>query len=126
KAGQYGRPFAAGHANRSGADWALRAATLETRPPTWQECRRPRRPEPVIRSFIISSLTLSLLLVSGCDKPPAGTTPPDDDSGQTADKGKKDKKDRKDKGDKGDKGDDTSGDDLEDPTKKVCPAETAD
>ncbi|PRP89985.1 hypothetical protein ENSA5_69280 [Enhygromyxa salina] len=83
----------------------------------------------MFRSVIITSLVLSLALVTGCDKPPEGTNPPDD--GTTADAGKgKDKKKNKNR-DKtedggGEGGDDSGADDSEDPTKKVCPAETAD
>lgn len=84
----------------------------------------------MIRSSVISSFVLSLVLAggvissSGCDKSPPGTTPPGDDSEQSADtKGKKDKKD---KSDKKDKGDQEPQDSAEDPTKKVCAAETAD
>jgi hypothetical protein len=76
----------------------------------------------VIRSAIITSLVLSLVLVSGCDKPPDGvSTPPED--GTTADTGKKDKKK---KGEEGDTGSGDGNPQEEDPTKKVCPAETAD
>jgi hypothetical protein len=78
----------------------------------------------VIRSAIITSLVLSLALTSGCDKPPEGSsTPPED--GATADTGKG-KKDKKPKGDEGGTGGEGGGTDEEDPTKKVCPAETAD
>ena len=38
----------------------------------------------MIRTAITTALVLSLALVTGCDKPTEGTTPPDDDSGQTA------------------------------------------
>jgi hypothetical protein len=82
----------------------------------------------VIRSAIITSLVLSLALTSGCDKPPDGTTTPPED-GQTADDGGG-KKPKKGKGDKGDEGGEGGGEgggsNEEDPTKKVCPAETAD
>lgn len=83
----------------------------------------------MIRSTIITSFALSLLLFTGCDKSkPDGTNPPDDGSETADNKGKKDKKNKKGKKDKG--GDDTGGDggadDANDPTKKVCPAETAD
>lgn len=81
----------------------------------------------MIRSSIITSFVLSLALMSsGCDKPPEGsTTPPED--GATAEEGKGKGK-GKDKGNKGegDTGGDTGGAQEEDPTKKVCPAETAD
>jgi len=82
----------------------------------------------VIRSSIFSSLLLSLVLVAGCDKNPPQTDPPGDD--QTADAGGKGKGGKGGKG-KGNKGDDDPGDDggsadENDPTKKVCPAETAD
>jgi hypothetical protein len=77
----------------------------------------------VIRSAIITSFVLSLALMSGCDKPPEGSsTPPED--GSTADTGKGGK-DKKKKGDEGDTGG-GGGPEEEDPTKKVCPAETAD
>ncbi len=78
----------------------------------------------MIRSAIITSFVLSLALMSsGCDKPPEGSsTPPED--GSTADSGKGGK-DKKKKGDEGDTGG-GGGADEEDPTKKVCPAETAD
>lgn len=80
----------------------------------------------MIRSAIITSLVFSLALATGCDKPPEGTNPPDD-GGQTADKGKgKDKKKGKGKTEGDGGGSDGGGDDLEDPTKKVCPAETSD
>jgi hypothetical protein len=78
----------------------------------------------VIRSAIITSLVLSFALTSACDKPPEGSsTPPED--GATADTGKG-KKDKKPKGDEGGTGGEGGGTDEEDPTKKVCPAETAD
>jgi hypothetical protein len=82
----------------------------------------------VIRTSIISSLALSLVLVAGCKKDPPGTEPPTDgDTAQTED-GKKPKKPKK--GDKGDTdGGDTdgaaTGGDEMDPTKKVCDAVTA-
>lgn len=77
----------------------------------------------MIRTAFISSLALSLCLVAGCDKEPAGTTPPKD--GETADAGKGGKGGKGDKGNKGDKGDKGSEEpvDENDPTKKVCPAE---
>jgi hypothetical protein len=78
----------------------------------------------VIRSAIITSLVLSLALMSsGCDKPPDGvSTPPED--GTTADTGKGGKEKKK-KGDEGGTGGaEGGGSDEEDPTKKVCPAET--
>ncbi len=81
----------------------------------------------MIRSSIISSLVLSLVLVAGCDKSPEGTTPPDGDQTADAD-GKKPKKGKdKDGGDEGKTGDDgaVAAADENDPTKKVCPAETA-
>lgn len=78
----------------------------------------------MIRSAIITSLVLSLALMSGCDKPPEGSsTPPED--GATADAGKGKDKDKKKKGGEGDTGG-GGGAEEEDPTKKVCPAETAD
>jgi hypothetical protein len=78
----------------------------------------------VIRSSIISSLLLSLVLVAGCDKNPPQTDPPGDGT-QTADtKGGK-TKGNKNKGDDG-PGQDKGSDDENDPVKKVCPAETAD
>jgi hypothetical protein len=80
----------------------------------------------VIRSSIFSSLILSLVLVAGCEKDPPQTTPPGD--GQTAStdgdgNGKKPKKGPKGEGDKQPDGPSA---DENDPTKKVCPAETAD
>lgn len=83
----------------------------------------------MIRSSIFSSLLLSLVLVAGCDKNPPQTDPPGDGE-QTADKDGGKKKPGKDKdkgkdGGEGDSGDGGSGDEN-DPTKKVCPAETAD
>ncbi len=81
----------------------------------------------MIRSSIISSLALSLVLVAGCKKDPEGTTPPSDgDQTADADGGKKPKGKNKDKAKDADKGDDGSAADETDPTKKVCPAETAD
>ena len=80
----------------------------------------------MIRSAIITPfLVLSLALTAGCDKPPDGTSNPPDD-GQTADdgKGKKPKKGGGEGG--GDGGGEGGGGDENDPTKKVCPAETAD
>lgn len=80
----------------------------------------------MIRSSIFSSLILSLVLVAGCQKDPPGTQPPGED-GQTAstdDNGKK-AKGPKNKG-TDDKPDDGAAADENDPTKKVCPAETAD
>lgn len=79
----------------------------------------------MIRSSIITSFVLSLaLLSSGCDKPPEGSVNPPED-GATADDGKGNKgKGNKGKGE-GDKGNEP-GPSEEDPTKKVCPAETAD
>lgn len=82
----------------------------------------------MIRSVIITSLVLSLALATGCDKPPEGTNPPDDGS-QTADNGKgKDKKKGKNKNKTETEGggEEGGGDDSQDPTKKVCPAETSD
>lgn len=82
----------------------------------------------MIRTAITSALVLSLALVTGCDKPVEGTTPPDDDSGQTAsaDEGKKGKKGKKgkDEGDAGEGGGDEG--EEKDPTQTVCPAEVAD
>ena len=77
----------------------------------------------MIRSALISSLALSLCLLAGCDKNVDGTTPPKDD-GQTADKGKRKNKGKGKRKNKGkNKGEDKG--DPNDPTKKVCPAETA-
>lgn len=78
----------------------------------------------MIRSAIITSFVLSLALMSsGCDKPPEGSsTPPEDGSVADSGKGGKDKKKKGDEGDTGGGG----GAEEEDPTKKVCPAETAD
>ena len=79
----------------------------------------------MIRTSILSSLVLSLVLVAGCKKDPEGTTPPGDD--QTADSGDK----KPGKKPKADKGGDTGGDTGEaggeegDITQTVCPAETA-
>ncbi|MFV8754547.1 hypothetical protein ACNOYE_28695 [Nannocystaceae bacterium ST9] len=85
----------------------------------------------MIRSAFISSLLLTVCLsfVAGCDgkDKPGGTNPPDDGNA-TAENGggdeKKDKKHNK-KDDKKDGGGDKSAE-LEDPTKKVCPAEVGD
>lgn len=78
----------------------------------------------MIRSAIITSLVLSLALTSACDKPPEGSTSPPED-GTTADTGKG--KDKKKKGGEGETGGgEGGGSEEEDPTKKVCPAETAD
>ena len=83
----------------------------------------------MIRSSIITSLILSIALITGCDSSPEGTTPPDDGTTADADdgkgKGKGKGKNKGDKGDKGDKGGEEPSDEN-DPTKKVCPAETAD
>ncbi|PRP96725.1 hypothetical protein [Enhygromyxa salina] len=78
----------------------------------------------MIRSAIITSLVLSLALATGCDKTPPGTDPPDDGSA-TADTKGKDKKKGKGKAEDNSGGDEGGGNE-EDPTKKVCPAETAD
>ncbi|WP_146662570.1 hypothetical protein [Enhygromyxa salina] len=80
----------------------------------------------MIRSAIITSLVLSLALATGCDKPPEGTSNPPDDGNATADTKGKDKKKGKNKTDGESGGGDDGGDAQEDPTKKVCPAETAD
>jgi hypothetical protein len=81
----------------------------------------------VIRSSIFSSLLLSLVLVAGCKKEPDGVNPPTDGGGDpTADtKGGGKKKPGKDNKTDG-TGDTGNGADENDPTKKVCPAETAD
>jgi hypothetical protein len=94
-----------------------------------EQSRRPKETEPVIRSAFISSLLLSFCLsfATGCDKTkPDGTTPPEgeDTTAQAGDK--TDKKDKKDKKDKGEKTDGPKGEEVEDPTKKVCPAEVGD
>lgn len=81
----------------------------------------------MIRPAIITSfLALSLTLTAGCEKKPPGTEPPDDGTVAQSGDGKGKDKDNKKKGgeDKG-KGGDTPSDEN-DPTKKVCPAETAD
>jgi hypothetical protein len=82
----------------------------------------------VIRTSILSSLVLSLVLVAGCKKDPEGTTPPSDDPTASDDGGSK-KPGKKNKGNKGgdestDGGEAAGGDEM-DPTKKVCEAETA-
>jgi hypothetical protein len=79
----------------------------------------------VIRSSIFSSLLLSLVLVAGCQKDPPQTTPPGDGPQVAdADDGKKPR--GKKGGDKTDPEGETPSADETDPTKKVCPAETAD
>src|SRR5690349_16563434 len=79
----------------------------------------------VIRPAILTSfLALSLALTAGCDKPPDGTSTPPEDGATADDGGKKHKK--KDDGEKGGGDDGGSKGDENDPTKKVCPAETAD
>lgn len=85
----------------------------------------------MIRSSILSSfLVLSLALTVGCDKPPEGSSnPPEDGATADAGKGGKEKKPKKGGGEGGGEGDgegDAGGGDENDPTKKVCPAETAD
>jgi hypothetical protein len=77
----------------------------------------------VIRSSIFSSLLLSLVLVAGCKKDPPQTDPPGEGGEQTAGTkpGKKPKDDKKNPDDGG-----SNPADENDPTKKVCPAETAD
>ncbi|MFO7564627.1 MAG: hypothetical protein R6X02_18425 [Enhygromyxa sp.] len=73
-------------------------------------------------------MLLSLVLITGCEKDPPGTTPPGEGD-QTADTkgGKaKAKKPRGSKGDDQGSGEDQGSDDENDPVKKVCPAETAD
>jgi hypothetical protein len=77
----------------------------------------------VIRTSILSSLVLSLVLVGGCKKDPEGTTPPSDDPAESDDGKKPGKKPKASKGD--DSTDGESGGDDMDPTKKVCAAETA-
>lgn len=79
----------------------------------------------MIRSAIITSLVLSLAFATGCDKPPEGTNPPDD-GGQTASTKGKDKKKGKGKTDGDADGGGSDAGNQEDPTQKVCPAETAD
>jgi hypothetical protein len=83
----------------------------------------------VIRTSILSSLVLSLVLVSGCKKDPPGTDPPVEGGDEVASNSKSGKNGGKKNG-KSDKGEPTDGPktdgtDEEDPTKKVCPAETA-
>lgn len=80
----------------------------------------------MIRSAIITSfLALSLALTVGCDKPPEGSSnPPEDGATADAGKGKKPKKGGGEDG--GGDGGGGGGGDENDPTKKVCPAETAD
>jgi hypothetical protein len=87
--------------------------------------RRLQETRLVIRSAIITSfLALSLTLTAGCDKPPEGSSnPPEDGATADADKGKT-KKTKK--GDDKTDGTKDGGGDENDPTKKVCPAETAD
>jgi hypothetical protein len=79
----------------------------------------------VIRSATITSLVLSLALMSGCDKPPDGTSTPPEDGTSTDTKGKDKKDKKKGEGDTGG-GEDGGAVDENDYTKKVCPAETAD
>ena len=79
----------------------------------------------MIRSSIFSSLILSLVLVAGCEKDPPGTTPPEDGQTASTDDGGKTKKPKKGE-DEGKTEDGSSAADEMDPTKKVCPAETAD
>ena len=85
----------------------------------------------MIRTAITSALVLSLALVTGCDKPVEGTTPPPDGSDETAStddggdkKGKKGKKGKKDDAAEG--GGEEGGGEEADPTQTVCPAEVAD
>lgn len=80
------------------------------------------------RSVFITSLVLSLALITGCEKPPEGTSnPPDDGATASNDGDGKDGKGKKKKNDKTDgESGETGGGDENDPTKKVCPAETAD
>ncbi len=82
----------------------------------------------MIRSAIITSfLALSLVLTAGCDKPPEGSSnPPEDGATADADGGGKGKKPKKGGGEDGGGKDGGGGGDENDPTKKVCPAETAD
>ncbi len=82
----------------------------------------------MIRSAFIRSLTLplclSLCFVAGCDKDPAGTTPPDDGGSANSDTG--DKTDgSSDGGSAGDGGSASDGGSADDPTQKVCDAEVA-
>lgn len=81
----------------------------------------------MIRSSIFSSLILSLVLVAGCQKDPPGTNPPGEDGQTTStdDGNKKPGKKPKDDGDKPTDNEVAAADET-DPTKKVCPAETAD
>lgn len=82
----------------------------------------------MIRSSIFSSLILSLVLVAGCDKNPPGTDHPPGEGGDETATTDGDKKPGKNKPGKDGKDSDSqvASADETDPTKKVCPAETAD